>query len=103
MRGQAAEEMVYDVLQAWAKDKPLHAKEFRELIQQEYEALVTSTGMSRDGHFAYRGQIPMDVYIVIEGKVPGFLRDPKNLILVHKMCMGKYMPKARKVHIIDRS
>ncbi|MFA4972383.1 MAG: hypothetical protein WC683_07200 [bacterium] len=103
IKDQATDREVERIIKIWIRDRPQHAAAFYEMVKREYETLFRSNGMSKDGQFAYRGQIPTDVFIILERMFPGFLKTPRGLIKVHNILMEEFLPKPdKKFHIISR-
>lgn len=103
VKGKAVEDQIEEWLRIWKRDKPWEFQEYLELLQREYQSLWTPSGMSRDRTMAYRGMIPQDLFIMIEATFPNYLKDPKNLMRVHRQVMGDFRPRpGRNFHVIER-
>jgi hypothetical protein len=95
IKDKGVEAYLERIFTIWARDCPAAYEEFLIALRAEYESLWTPSGMSKEGSMALKGIIPQDVYIVIEGKYPGFFRDPRNLYLAHRIMMGDYATRPR--------
>lgn len=104
VKHQGLEEELKNLWKAWAKAFPSDAAAYIAKVQARRQQLWVSSGMSRDGQFAYTGMIPDRLYFAIVHKWPDFFRDPKNLMTAQRIWMGEdNLPKERRnFHIIDR-
>jgi hypothetical protein len=94
VKNQVRDQAVQRVLEIWRRDRPEEYKAYMDLIQEQYETLWRPDGVSRCGTVAYTGQIPLEVFMVLEKLFPELLKDPNGLIAVQRMLMGRYAPKA---------
>lgn len=103
IRGQAAEEFVETVWNAWCAEYPEHAGAYKALIMREYENLHKPSGVSKEGNLAYTGHIPAEIFYAIEAHHFGFFNEPGNMDKFYRIAMGQYRPKcSNNFHYIDR-
>jgi len=106
IKGQATEDFIMTVFNAWAREYPRDAAIYKDMCKREFENLYKPSGMSKDGMLAYKAQVPADLYIIIEAHLPGFFRDKKNAAIFYKVAMGRYLPgvtKRKDFHFIDKT
>lgn len=103
IRGQAVDDFIQMVVNAWAVEYPERAASYRELIKKEYENLFKPSGVSKEGNLAYTGHIPAELFYVIEAHHYGFFNSPDNMNRFYKVVMGQYRPQCKNnFHYIDR-
>jgi len=97
VRGQGIEDELKRIWQRWCRAFPHDAAVYMDQVKRERQQLYVSSGMSKEGTFAYTGSIPDRIYFVILHRWPDFFKDPKNLMTAQRIFMGEdNMPKPRK-------
>lgn len=97
VKNQGLEVELRRIWEVWAQRFPTDAANYLALVQQQRKQLWVSSGMSKEGNFAYTGRIPFLLHHLIERRWPGFFRDPKNYMAALRIFMGEdNMPKERK-------
>lgn len=86
------------LVNAWIRARPDDYAEFCRICERERAALKLETGMSDGGQFAYKGQIPTELYIVMHNIEPQFGHNPTLISQVQEMVMPKNtLPDLKKV------
>lgn len=104
VKNQAEEREIEEICTAWIRRFPERYKQYRAQVKQQIETLWVSSGMSKEGRFAYEGSIPRELFWEIYRRFPERFRSPNGLIFIQKLMMGDDRPKPQKnFHIIDRT
>jgi hypothetical protein len=72
-----------------------------EMAANHKAALVHETGMSKEGTLAYKGLVPTEIYVVLEGLIPRFFQTRAYIDKLQKKLLGPHQPALKKVHFID--
>jgi len=91
---KAVNDFVENVAIAWRATFPGRAKAYQQQLEQDLKVQVNVSGMTRGGSLRYTGCIPVDVFHVIEQKIPSFFTDPNNLKIFQDIFMGDKRPRA---------
>lgn len=93
VKNQARDKELARILEIWKRDRPNDYSAYMDLIREQYETLWRPDGMSKCRTLAYTGQIPFDVFLVLERRFPELLKEPSGLIKVQRLLMGEYAPE----------
>lgn len=103
VKDKALDEWLENVALAWRARYPEMAEAYRRLLIENTAAMVNPSGLSGGGTLMYQGEIPQDIFFIIERKMPGFFNDPGKVRKFQQYFMDGFTPERKpKIHIVDR-